>query len=83
MFVDDKAMVRTVFTEMQPFKGVKNYFTNSLLYQENGKVVKKSLPDDIDNDNEANSESGEDLAITFDEESIVKYFNDSDYNNSA
>jgi len=31
-YVDDKAMVRTVFVEMQPFKRVDNYFTDSLLY---------------------------------------------------
>ena len=37
----DKIMVRTVFVEMQPFKGVENYFTDSLLYKENSKVVKK------------------------------------------
>ena len=58
-------MVRTVFAKMQPFKGVKNYFTDSLLYKENGKVVKKLLPDDIDRGNEADSELGDDPAISF------------------
>jgi len=29
---------------MQSFKGAENYFTDSLLYKENGKVVKKLLP---------------------------------------
>jgi len=33
-YVDDKAMIRTVFTKMQPFKGVENFFTDSLLYKE-------------------------------------------------
>ena len=50
-YVDDKAMVRTVFAEMQPFKVVENHFTVSLLYKENSKVIKKSLPDDIDSGN--------------------------------
>jgi len=58
-YVDDKATVRMVFTEMQPFKRVENYFTDSLLYRENGKVVEKSLPDDINSGNKADSESGE------------------------
>jgi len=66
---------------MQSFKRVKNYFTDSLLYQENGKVVKEPLPDDIDN--EADSKSRDNPVTTFDEESIVAYFNDPDCNNSA
>jgi len=37
-YVDNKAMIMTVFVEMQPFKGVESYFTDSLLYKENGKV---------------------------------------------
>jgi len=74
-------MVRMVFVEMQPFKGVENYFTDSLLYRENGKVVKKSLRDDINSGNEADSESGEDLEVSFDEEPIVAFLNDPDCNN--
>ena len=55
--MDDKARVRTVFAEMQPFKGVENYFTDSLLYKENSKVIKKSFPDDIYSGNQADLES--------------------------
>jgi len=62
---------------------MKNYFTDSLLYKENGKVVKKSLPDDIDSGNKADSKSGDDPEISFDEETIIAYLNDSDCNNSA
>ena len=36
---------------------------------------------DIDNDNETDSESGEDSEISFDEEPIVAYLNDPDCNN--
>jgi len=39
--VDDKVMVRTLFAKMKPLKGAKNYFSNSLLYKENSKVVKE------------------------------------------
>jgi len=55
--VDDKARVKTVFTETQPLKGVKKYFTDSFLYQETSKVTKEQLPDDIDSGNEADFES--------------------------
>jgi len=30
--MDDKMMVRMVFSEAQPFKGIENYFIDSLLY---------------------------------------------------
>ena len=62
---------------------MKNYFTDSLLYQENSKIVKKLLPEDIDNDNEADSESGDDPTTTFDVEPIVAYFDNPDCNNFA
>ena len=60
-YVDDKAMVKMVFFEMQPFKEVENYFTDSLLYREVNKVAKEPLLDDIDSGNEADLESKEDM----------------------
>jgi len=50
-------MVKTTFIEMQSFKGVESYFTDSLLYKENDKVVEKLLPNDSDSGNEADSKS--------------------------
>ena len=50
---------------MQPFKGVKYYFTDSLLYREVNKVVKKPLPNDINSGDEADSESKEDMPTIF------------------
>jgi len=41
------------------------------------------LPDDTDNGNEADSESGDDPKVSFDEEPIIAYLNDPDCNNSA
>ena len=41
------------------------------------------MPNDIDSDNEVDSKSREDPATTFNEKSIVVYFNDPDCNNSA
>jgi len=62
---------------------VENYFTDSLLYQENNKPVKKPLPDDIDSGNEADSESEEDAQATFSMEPIVAYLDEPDCNNPA
>jgi len=42
-----------VFVETQPFKGVKNYFTDSLFYREVNKVTKEPLLDDINSGNKA------------------------------
>jgi len=46
-------------------------------------VVEKLLPNDVDSDSEADSESGEDPAVYFDEEPIIAYLNDPDCNNSV
>jgi len=56
-YVKNDATVRTVFAEKQPFKGVKNYFTDALLYQETGETSKEPLPHDDESGNEADSES--------------------------
>ena len=77
-YVCDDDIVWTVFAEMQPFKRVKNYFTDSLLYQESNKLVNKPLP--IDNGNDADSESKEDALTTFIIELIIAYLDDSDCN---
>ena len=62
---------------------MEKYFTDSLLYKENDKVVEKLLPDDIDSSNKADSESGEDPTVSFDEEMIIAYLDDPDCNNFA
>jgi len=65
-----------VLAEKLPFKGVKNYFTDALLYQEANKVSKEPLLEDDDSDNEADSESEEDTPATFACEPIIAYVND-------
>jgi len=73
--------VRTVFAEKQPFKGVENYFSYALLYQEANKVAKEPLPEDVDSGNEADSEPEEDTSDTFSFKPIVAYLNDPERNN--
>jgi len=72
-----------VFAEVQPFKGVKNYFTDSLLYQENIEQLKQSLLDDLDSGKEADSESEEDMPATISVEPIIAYLDGFDCNNLA
>ena len=75
-------MVRMVFTEMQPFKGVENYFTNFLLSQETSKVLKEPLLDDIDSSNEVDFDS-EVTQSTFAMEPLVAYLDNPYCNNTV
>jgi len=68
---------------VQPFKEVENYFTDSLLFQEDIDPLKQSLPDNVDSGNEPDLESEEDAPATISIEPIVAYLNDYDCNNSA
>jgi len=72
-----------VFAKRQPFKGVKNYFTDALLYQEISKAPKELLPDDDDSGNEADSESESDTPAIPACEPIVANFNDPQCNNPS
>ena len=56
-------------------KGVENYFTDALLYQETGEAPKKPLPDDDDSGNEADSESEADMPAIFIGEPIIACLN--------
>ena len=70
-----------MFAEKQLFKGVKNYFTDALLYQEANKVAKEQLLEDDDSSNEANSKSEEDTPATLVFKPIVAYLSDPQCNN--
>ena len=74
-YVEDDATIRTIFAEKQPFKGVKNYFTDALIYQEVSETSKDSLPDNDDSGNEADSESEGDTPATLVGKLILAYLN--------
>jgi len=82
-YVEDDTTVQTVFAEKQPFKGVENYFTDALLYQEIGKTSKEPLPDNDDSGNEADSESEGDTPATLIGEPIVACFNNPQCSNPS
>jgi len=44
-----------VLAEKQSLKGVKNYFTDALLYQKISETSKEPLPDNDDSGNKADS----------------------------
>jgi len=56
-------------------RGVENYFTDALLYQEVSEASKESLPENDDSGNEADSESEGNTPATLVGEPIVAFFN--------
>src|SRR3954462_4558776 len=55
-YVDAQGQVRTLVAEQRPFKGVKNYFTDALLYQEAHEVVVQEK-EELELGNKADRES--------------------------
>ena len=46
-----------LIAKRHPFKGVENYFTDSLLYQDSLKIDENSQSEELDSGNEADVES--------------------------
>jgi len=54
-YVDDNSEVKTVFASLQPFKGVENYFTDSIFYSDDEENDEEPIFH-VDDGNEADSE---------------------------
>ena len=59
-YVGEDGKVRTLIAERHPLKGVKNYFIDSLLYQDSLKANENPYPEEHDSSNEADTEPEED-----------------------
>ena len=55
-YIDESGKVRTLIVERHPFKGVENYFTDSLLYQDSMEINENLQPVEPDSGNEADTE---------------------------
>ena len=55
-YIDADGKVRTLIAKRHPFKGVENYFTDSLLYQDSLETGDNPQPEESDSDNEADIE---------------------------
>jgi len=53
---NEQERVRTLIAERHPFNGVKNYFTDSLLYQDSFEIYENLYVEEPDFGNEANME---------------------------
>ena len=54
--IDGSRKVWTLIAERYPFKGIENYFTDSLLYQDSLETNENSQPGKLDSGNEADTE---------------------------
>jgi len=50
-YIDDDEKVRKLIAERHQFKGIKNYFTDSLFYQESLEIDKNPHPKKPDSGN--------------------------------
>ena len=55
-YIDGDGKVRTLITERHPFKGVENYFTDSVLYQDSQEMSENPQPEEPNSGNEADVE---------------------------
>ena len=62
-YIGEDEKVRTLIVERHPFKGVENYFTDSLLYQDPLEADENPHPEELDSGNEADTEPKEDKCL--------------------
>jgi len=62
-YIDENEKVRMLIAERHPFKEVKNYFTDSLLYQDSIGANENSQPEEHDSGNKADTEPEEEECL--------------------
>jgi len=62
-YIGEDEKVRMLIAERHPFKRIKNYFTDFLLYQNSLEVDENPHPEEPDSDNEVNTEPEEDECL--------------------
>jgi len=82
-YIDESGKVRTLIAERHPFKGVENYFTNSLLYQDSLETNENLQPEEPDSGNEADTDPEAKEERLWELNSLVTSINKLDVNNTA
>jgi len=62
-YVNEGGKARMLIAERHPFKGVENYFTDSLLYQDSLEIDENPHPEEHDSGHEADTESEEEECL--------------------
>ena len=55
-YIGEDEKVRMLIAERHPFKGVENYFTDSLLYQDSLEADENPHPEELDSGNKVDTE---------------------------
>ena len=82
-YVDRDGKVRTLIAERHPFKGVENFFTDSLLYQDSLETDKNPQPEEVDSGNEADFEPKAEEKYLWELNPLVTSVNKLDVNNTT
>ena len=82
-YIDGSGKVRTLIAERHPFKGVENYFRDSLLYQNSLETNKNPQPDGPDSRNEADIELEAKEECMWELSPLVMSINKLDVSNTA
>ena len=72
-----------LITERHPFKGVENYFTDSLLYQDSPETNENPQPEELDSNNEADVDPEAKKECLWELNPLVTSVNKLDINNTA
>ena len=59
-YIGEDGRVKMLIAKRHPFKGIENYFTDSLLYQDSLEADGNPHPEESDSGNEADTESEKD-----------------------
>ena len=82
-YIDGGGKVRTLIAERHPLKGVENYFTDSLLYQNSLEMNKNPQPEEPDSRNEADAGPEAEEECLWELNPLVTSINMLDVNNPA
>ena len=81
-YIDGSGKVRPLIAERHPFKGVENYFTDSLLYQDSLETNEDLQPEEPDSGNEADTEQEKEECM-WELDPLVTNINKLDVNNTV
>ena len=72
-----------LIAKQHPFKGVENYFTDSLLYQDPLELAEDPTPEDLDSGNEADTEPKLEEECLWEINPLVTNVDKLNFNNTA
>ena len=82
-YIDGSGKVRTLIAGRHKFKGIENYFTDSLLYQDSLETNENPQPEEPYSGNEADTEPKAKEECMWELNSLITSINKLDVNNTA